>query len=160
MAEALDALAAERGARVVAVYAAQPAEADPSPFDRRWVAEGGVVVFPRVDGPGVLTFHRVDDPDALVPGFEDIREPAADTPTLPWEEVDLLVVPGVAFDDSGHRLGQGGGFYDRLLAREPRPFAVGLAYELQVVDRVPRDPHDMQVDAVITERRTLRFPRV
>ncbi|MGM0576812.1 MAG: 5-formyltetrahydrofolate cyclo-ligase [Myxococcota bacterium] len=160
MAARLDEVVLARGARVVAVYAAMGGEADPSAFDRRWVAEGGVVAFPRVVGPGAMDFRRVDDPDTLVAGYRGIREPPEDAPRVPWEDIDVLVVPGVAFDLQGHRLGQGGGFYDRMLATAPAPYAVGLAYELQVVDHVPRGEHDMQVDAVVTERRTLRFPRV
>jgi 5-formyltetrahydrofolate cyclo-ligase len=67
-----------------------------------------------------------------------------------------VLVPGVAFDDRGHRLGYGGGFYDRLLPLVPPTVArVAGAFEMQVVERVPTAPHDVGVDTIVTERRTL-----
>lgn len=71
--------------------------------------------------------------------------------------VDLAVVPGVAFDAEGGRLGRGGGFYDRLLgALPPTAIAIGVCFDRQVVERVPREPHDRRVHEVITDARRLR----
>jgi 5-formyltetrahydrofolate cyclo-ligase len=67
-------------------------------------------------------------------------------------EIDVLIVPGLAFDSSGGRLGQGGGFYDRLLARaDGGAMTVGVAFGLQILPDVPQGPTDQNVDAVITE---------
>ncbi len=73
-------------------------------------------------------------------------------------EVDLMVLPGIAFDISGHRIGYGAGYYDRLLEGEEhkRPFLAALAYELQMVDIIPVGGHDVKVDVIITESRVIR----
>ena len=77
------------------------------------------------------------------PGEEHIRP-------VPLEEVDLMVVPGIAFDRSGHRLGHGGGYYDRFLEKMPQPvFTVGLAFDFQIVDKLPTHTTDIPVDKVI-----------
>ena len=72
-------------------------------------------------------------------------------------EVDLMVLPGVAFDMSGHRLGYGAGYYDRLLEEEHlRPVLTALAFELQIVDQIPVAGHDVHVDIIVTEDRVIR----
>lgn len=72
-------------------------------------------------------------------------------------DVDLMVLPGVAFDKSGHRLGYGAGYYDRLLEdRHTRPFLAALAFELQIVDMIPVEGHDVKVDIIVTEERVIR----
>lgn len=101
-----------------------------------------------------LEFRAVEDPKALVTRRWELREPDPET-SLPvaLEEIDLLLVPGVAFTRSGRRLGRGGGFYDRLLA-DPELCAVsfGICFALQVVDNLPTEPHDRPVDRIVTER--------
>lgn len=113
-------------------------------------AAGKQTVYPRMCGDH-LEFVPVDALCDLVPGRMGVPEPH-DGPELALSEVDLMVVPGVGFDLSGHRLGYGRGFYDRLLGDlEQRPLLVGLAFEQQVVARLPRDPHDVHVDLLVTE---------
>lgn len=87
-------------------------------------------------------------------GKMGVREPA----TPDWvDAVDVIIVPGLAFDPSGARLGHGGGYYDRILAGLGRePARVGVAFDFQVVDLVPADGRDERVDAVVTEKRSLR----
>ena len=93
----------------------------------------------------------------FVPGRFGIPEPEGGSP-VSLSELDLMVVPGVGFDLHGHRLGYGRGYYDRVLAGESRrPTLVGLCFEQQVVDRLPRDPHDVCVDLLITEQHSWRF---
>jgi len=153
----LRALADELGARVVAVYAAAGSEADPAPFAAAWRAAGGVTVYPRVVPPDALELVVVSSEEDLTPGYRGILEPVPAAPCVAVAELDLIVVPGVAFTADGHRLGQGGGFYDRLLADpERRAPAVGLAFGAQVVARVPLDPHDVVLDAIVTEAGVLR----
>jgi 5-formyltetrahydrofolate cyclo-ligase len=98
----------------------------------------------------------------LAPGAFDVPEPKPEyrRPVSP-RECDLIVVPGIAFDLHGHRLGFGGGYYDRLLReiaslRLGIPF-VGLAYELQVLDSLPHTGHDVAVHILVTEGRVRRF---
>lgn len=73
----------------------------------------------------------------------------------PGVQADLFIVPGVAFDRSGNRLGRGGGFYDRLLAHS-QAAKIGLAFEIQIIDKVPSAAYDVQMDMVITERSTYK----
>lgn len=155
MAARLLALADERAARTVAVYAAVGREADPREAAAAWLAAGLTVAWPRVVGTA-LRFHRAAGLDALEAGYRGILEPRPQAPLVPLEAIDLLVVPGVAFDRRGGRLGQGGGFYDRLLAAPARrALAVGLGYAVQLMDEVPTEAHDQRLDAVITERELL-----
>lgn len=92
--------------------------------------------------------------DDLVPGYRGIREPARKEPA---SEVDAAIVPGVAFDERGGRLGYGGGFFDRFLeSLDPGVPVVGVCFDAQIVEEVPREPHDRAVDLVVTERRVIR----
>ena len=93
----------------------------------------------------------------LVPGPARALEPPASSPSLPLDAIDLIVVPGVAFDARGGRLGRGRGHYDATLARlRPGTARVGLCFDEQVVDRVPVEPHDVPLDVVVTGSRVLR----
>lgn len=116
---------------------------------------GKQTVYPRMCGDH-LEFVRVEALSELVPGRMGVLEPL-NGPELDLSELDLMVLPGVGFDLQGHRLGYGRGFYDRLLGDlKQRPLLVGLAFEQQVVERLPRDPHDVHVDLLVTERRVWR----
>ena len=107
--------------------------------------DGKRVCFPRVVGTE-LSLHAVTGWHALAPGAFGIQEPAAADPEVAAREVDVAVVPGLAFDDEGHRLGQGGGFYDRLLPR--LPLAWGVCFDAQRVPALPREAHDVHVARV------------
>ncbi len=90
--------------------------------------------------------------EPLEPGFSGLLEPPFAQHFTP--PVQLLLVPGLAFDDRGYRVGYGGGFYDALLEHVSQEMLVmGLGFELQIVDRVPEDPQDMPVDWLCTEKR-------
>lgn len=109
---------------------------------------GKRVLFPRVDEGG-LALHEAQGWHDLRPGAFGIPEPAASQPQAGPDEVDLAVVPGLAWDDDGRRLGRGGGHYDRLLARlEGASWGVG--FDVQRVERVPMETHDRGVDQVWT----------
>jgi 5-formyltetrahydrofolate cyclo-ligase len=95
---------------------------------------------------------------STVPSGYGPRVPAVLAP-VPVHRVDLVTVPGLAFDLEGHRLGYGGGHYDRLLHRlRDDALKVGVGFDVQVVDEVPHDAGDERVDLVITDRRTMRAP--
>lgn len=143
-----------RRARTVLLYAASRAEADPAGLLPHLHVRGIRTLYPRVRDDH-LELIAVDDLTSLQAGYRGIAEPAG-AATGP-SAVDLAVVPGVAFDPAGGRLGQGGGHYDRLLAAIPRAaLRVGVCFACQVVPRVPREPHDAPVDVVVTERVTHR----
>ena len=109
-------------------------------------------------GESRLKISRIDDPETqLVPGYCDIPEPLADLPEADLAEADLIIVPGLAFDQRGFRLGRGGGYYDRLLSLASHdPFTVGLAYEVQIVPEVPRIATDRPVRTIMTQERVIR----
>ena len=94
----------------------------------------------------------VHSPADLSPGRFNVLEPKAGCPSVPLNQLDLVFVPGVAFDFNGRRLGRGKGFYDRLLA-EVRGYKCGVAFEVQVIAAVPEEPHDVRVDSILTPAR-------
>ena len=134
---------------VVGGYHALPEEADPALLLERLVELGCHIAFPRVTGKGLpLEFHRVPDGEVLAPGAFGIHEPMD---IWPRATPQLLLVPLLAFDATGHRLGYGGGFYDRTIALLKVP-TIGIAYAGQEVPTLPVDDHDMVLDTVLTER--------
>lgn len=148
------------GARGVLAYAATSEELDPAPLVAALRARGARVAYPRVAGPGALTLHWCDDESALAPGYCGIAEPSASAAEALPGDLDLVLVPGAAFDPACGRLGMGGGFYDRLLPQlPPGALAVGLAFDEQMVDRVPSEPHDVRLSAVFTPTRTILPPQ-
>ena len=133
---------------IVGGYHALPDEADPALLLEKLVELGCHIAFPRVVGKGAaLEFHRVPDGEVLAPGAFGIHEPMDIWPRVVPQ---LLLVPLLAFDAQGHRLGYGGGFYDRTIALLKVP-AIGIAYAGQQVPALPADDHDMTLDAVLTE---------
>jgi 5-formyltetrahydrofolate cyclo-ligase len=91
------------------------------------------------------------------PGALGVREPVDGVPT-PIFDIDLVIVPGLGFDESGNRLGRGRGFYDRFLShREFRGVACGLAYEQQVLPEVPVDETDFLMDMLVTDQKVRRY---
>lgn len=148
-------------ARAVLAYASFGSEIDLDPALRALIREGVGVFLPRVEG-SELAVARVRDLEAdLVPGWRGVREPRASDrrPARP-DRVHAALVPGVAFDRHGHRLGYGGGHFDRLLARlVPGTAKIGVAFSVQLVDAVPALPHDVAMDVILTEEGPHRPPR-
>jgi 5-formyltetrahydrofolate cyclo-ligase len=139
---------------IVGGYHALPDEADPVLLLERLVDLGCHIAFPRVTGKGLpLEFHRVPDGEVLAPGAFGIHEPMD---IWPRATPQLLLVPLLAFDAQGHRLGYGGGFYDRTIALLKVP-AIGIAYAGQEVPALPADDHDMVLDGVLTENGLTRL---
>ena len=141
------------------------------PFRSEWNAmlvvaraleAGKIVVAPRVDVPTRMlrAYRIVDAARDIEQGYRGIPEPRAVCPEFALDRVDWVLVPGVAFDACGRRLGYGGGYYDRLLpfVAKTAPRIAG-AFDMQVVDDVPMAPHDLAVDVVVTEQRTLACPK-
>lgn len=110
---------------------------------------------------GLLLSELKDYDSELIPGYCGILE-------HPWKflrprmllDVDLAILPGIGFDTNGTRLGYGGGYYDRLLKEIHRDlYLVALAYELQIVDYIPAESHDVKIDKIITEERTIEVSK-
>ncbi len=159
--ERLFATAEFRSAASVAFYASWKSEVATHEAIRRALAEGKRVWLPKVaTAPRRLLLAPISDPDReLRPGAYGILEPPPERAVeVVQAQVDLVVVPGVAFGEHGERLGYGQGYYDRLLAQLPdRVVTVGLAFEVQVFPCLPQDPHDVPVQLIITEERILRY---
>jgi 5-formyltetrahydrofolate cyclo-ligase len=136
-------------ARVVAAYAPLPGEPDLRPLD--WV-EKKTVLLPRVDGDD-LVFHAVSEASQLKPGAFGVLEPdPAKCPAFNPREAEIIFVPGLAFTTEGIRLGRGRGFYDRLLAAlPPEILRVGVCFPDQIVADIPHEPHDKEVDVVLSQ---------
>jgi 5-formyltetrahydrofolate cyclo-ligase len=161
IARRLDEVPELAAARSVLGFAATPTEAGVDAWLAARIARGDRVWLPWVDGDA-LRLGQVHDLAALVPGWRGLREPPHDAgdPGADPVVVEAAVVPGVAFDHRGGRLGQGGGHVDRLLAAlGPGVPVVGVAFEVQLLGPpgVPREDHDRPVDLVVTEDRTLRM---
>jgi 5-formyltetrahydrofolate cyclo-ligase len=159
IAERVEQVPAVREARTLALYAPLGTEVDSGEIARRATARGARVVYPRtVRGDRRLAFARADARE-LVRGPLGALEPPAGAPDVALEEIDCVLIPGVAFSAGGLRLGRGGGYYDATLARMPRAIRVGVAFDAQIVPDLPREPHDVPLDAIVTEARVLLFPR-
>ena len=131
----------------VAGYWPLGTEIDPRPLLRTLHARGHAILLPQTPPRGQpLTFRRWQPGAAMLPGRFGTLHPDG-----PLARPDLLLVPLLAFDARCHRLGYGGGYYDRTIAALPGIRTIGLAYALQEVPHVPTLPHDQPLDAIATE---------
>lgn len=151
-------LSAYGRAKRVALFLSFGDEIDTWPLlEATWRA-GKVALAPRVDRRSRrLRWGEVASKDDLEPGgYQGIMEPVR---TLPDDGVrpDLVVVPGVAFDEAGYRIGYGAGYYDRCLAEWPTVPRIGFAFEGQRIHRVPRESHDVPVHGLVTEAGVICF---
>lgn len=143
-----------RDADTVLAYAATAVEADPRVAVRALAQAGVRVLLPRVVGDGLEL--AAAGREGLVLGAFGVLEPVG--PPVAPTVVDVAIVPGIAFDRTGGRLGQGGGHYDRLLPDlRVDALRIGFAFSAQMAVRVPREPHDELVDVVVTERAVHRM---
>jgi 5-formyltetrahydrofolate cyclo-ligase len=140
----------------VALYAPLPDEVELDPFDAWLRTRGWRLVYPRLEGDA-LSMHEVrgasDLRAAVVAGW---RAPGPDAPLVEVHRLDVVMVPGVLFDREGRRLGRGGGHYDRFLVRlRPSTLSIGLCFAEMLVSRLPHEPHDVPVRAIVTDREQL-----
>lgn len=147
-------MAGERfgSARSIGIYHAFGSEVRTDAIIRAVIKDGRKVSLPRIDGEK-MSFYRFSDSKNLVKGKFGILEPPPDEET---NDLDLLIVPGVAFDRAGFRLGYGKAYYDRFLTQSPT-YSIGLAFSFQVLDNIPRLDHDRRVDAIATENEFFSF---
>lgn len=144
-------------AAVVGLYAAFDDELDTRPLAEGLRARGIAVAYPRIVPPARdLVFHVVPGADALEPGPFGIAQPPAHAAVVRLDQLAILIVPGLAFDDRGGRLGWGKGYYDATLAHDMRPLCVGYGHACQLVPDVPRAGHDVFMDLVITDTGVIR----
>jgi 5-formyltetrahydrofolate cyclo-ligase len=128
-------------------------EPDLLPLLRLAAGAGKAVCVPRWDpASGTYEAAQLPEREGLQPGPYGVLEPCAFLPSLALERLDLILVPGLAFDRHGWRLGRGRGFYDRLLRQAVSARRWGVAFDLQIVESVPNEPHDVNVHILVTPR--------
>ncbi len=145
-------------AKTVLLFASFRSEINTFPLMEHILKEGKGLLLPRVNNETKsLELYLINSLDELIKGYMGIMEPdpemarRADT-----EDIDLVVLPGAAFDERGGRIGYGGGYYDRLIASlQCSPHLIAIAYEEQIVEHVPLEEHDQRVRAIITDRRVI-----
>jgi 5-formyltetrahydrofolate cyclo-ligase len=153
----LEQLDAWQRARRVLLYFATPEEIDLNGLFGE--SSGKEWCLPRCAPNRTLTIHPVntDQRDGLVTSRFGVREPRRESPQVAPDTIDLVIVPALAFDERGYRLGYGGGYYDRFLPRlHPDCVTVGLTLDALIVPILPTEPHDAPVQIVITESRVIR----
>lgn len=140
-------LARFREALTVLLYWSMDDEVQTHDFVERWYSSK-CILLPCVEGDD-LVLRQYTGPECLKAGEQfGIGEPTGPVFT-DMEKVEMIVVPGVAFDKRGNRMGRGRGFYDRLLKRTPNAYKVGVAFDFQMVESVPVEPFDVAMDEVI-----------
>lgn len=144
-------------AECIALYAAAHNEIDTALIVQTAFSAGKRVLYPAVCGHH-LVLRQVEGLEQLSQGSFGILEPCSTGVDHQADEADLIVVPGVAFDRNGHRIGYGKGFYDRFLQHPGRTAAlVGLCHDFQLIDgKIPADQHDIRMEIIVTERRTIQ----
>lgn len=149
-------------ASTVMLYLPVGSEVDLTCLALRCFQDGKTVCAPRLDWQArhmtAVEIRGLDD--RFEQRHHGVREPVGSP--LPVDEIDLILVPGLGFDASGRRLGRGGGFYDRFLShpltRERGARVCGVCHDIQIVDAVPSEPHDVVMDVVVTDRRMICAP--
>lgn len=137
-----------RCAEVVALYCALPDEPPTERVIARWLELGKRVVVPRVEGDEMRFFRY--DPTTQIVGSFGIEEPGNGAVLCAPSEIELMVVPGVAFTATGDRMGRGRGYYDKYLSQSDfRGYTIGVGYAHQLVDSLPVEEHDRRLDKVV-----------
>ena len=157
IAERLFAMPAYKEARKVYCYASIRDEVSTKKILEQTLRNGKRLSVPRVEGKRRMEFNVIRSILDLSPGFCDIPEPGPWCSEAPLPgEGSIVILPGSAFDRKGNRIGYGGGYYDSYLEHCNKCIKVGLAYDLQCVEEIITDPHDVQVDYIITEKEIIQ----
>ena len=136
-----------RNAATIYFYLPYNQEVRTIPMIQQALADGKRVAVPKCYGDE-MRFLYIDSLEGIAPGYCGIPEPIADGPVAD-DPTALVLMPGLAFDPEGHRIGYGGGFYDKFLEAEPNHPRVALCYDFQMFDHLDVDSHDIPVDQVI-----------
>lgn len=145
-----------RSARTVMAYAAVRGELSLERVMEDIRASGRRLALPRCGEGGEMDACLVTERRQLRQGAYGIWEPDESCPVVPPEEIDLMLIPGTAFDRAGGRIGQGGGYYDRYII-QTRAVRVGICHGFALVNHIPTEKHDVRMDAVVTPEETLIF---
>lgn len=134
-----------QSAHNVMLYASLPDEVQTLDFLEKWRREKNIIL-PVVDGDDIIP-TALEDGISLEKGSFNIPEPQNNPYTKGF---DLIVIPGMAFDRQGNRLGRGKGYYDRFLAAHQDVYTIGICFDFQLIETIPSEPHDRKVNKVIT----------
>ena len=145
-------------AGVIFVFASFRTEVDTSEMIKSSLSSGKRVLLPKVDKDRhELLLYEIRDFGELAPGYIGIPEPPVSEKQMNINDADIVIIPGAGFDASGNRIGYGGGYYDRLLSGLQKDIPViAPAYEEQIEDCIPSEPHDIRVQLIVTDRRVIR----
>ena len=150
------AMPAFQNSQTVMLYMALPQEAQTAAILAESRYQGKRVTVPVVKPCGLVAAELPTGQLQFQPGPFDIPEPAVSTAIIPPEDINCVMVPGIAFDRRGARLGFGKGYYDRFLCRLPATtYVCGLAFSVQIVQHVPDLPHDVRMQSLVTEQGVL-----
>ncbi|USB34047.1 5-formyltetrahydrofolate cyclo-ligase [Paenibacillus sp. YPG26] len=158
----------EDGRLTVFVYLAFRDEPATLPLIRSCWSRGDRILVPRITGPESFALHELDGEEGVAAGSWGIPEPAEHLPQ--WEpdqyaRIDLVIVPGLAYDLAGGRIGFGGGYYDRFMeqlgrqrreARKPMPLLAALAFREQIISGIPMEEHDFRLNLLFTSAGVIR----
>jgi 5-formyltetrahydrofolate cyclo-ligase len=136
-------------ARTLLLYSALPDEVQTQPLLDELLSQGKTILLPRVVSDTNMELRRYTGPQDLQPGAYHIMEPTGQLFT-DYKQIDIAIIPGMAFDREGHRLGRGKGYYDRFLRKLGKVTKVGVCYDFQIQDNLPWSWHDVRMDKVIT----------
>ncbi|NOY65284.1 MAG: 5-formyltetrahydrofolate cyclo-ligase [Nitrospirae bacterium] len=145
-------------AGTIMLFASFRTEVNTFPIIEKALQRGKKVALPRVNkSEGILELYYIESMEQLETGYMGIKEPITAPERIALvEDMEVIVLPGVAFDEKGGRIGYGGGYYDRLLdSLKKVPLLVAIAYEEQIVDEIPLEQHDKRVQVIITDKRII-----
>jgi len=148
-------------ARIIFFFASFRSEVSTIPQIEESLKVGKRIVLPRVDKErNQLSLYEIKDISEISLGYMGIPEPeTSEERQREINDVDMVVMPGAAFDQSGNRLGYGGSYYDKLLSRLRKKIPlIAIAYDEQIQDFIPTEPHDIPVHMIVTDKRTIRCP--
>lgn len=137
-----------RDAATVMLYYPLPDEVDIRMLIGELVGQGRTILLPRVTGDATMELRRYSGEGDLCKGAFGIMEPVGEVFT-DYDNIDVAVIPAMAYDADGHRLGRGRGYYDRFLAAVPSIYKIGVCFDFQRVPEVPVDTFDVSVDIVV-----------
>lgn len=149
-----------QAAEYIMLYMAMKDEVQLDALIEQALKESKKVAIPLVTGTGLMEAVELSNMDDLVPdkyGIKTVRKEKRKF--IAPAKFDLIIVPGVAFDKAGHRLGMGGGFYDRFMLRASKAVRAALAYDCQLIADVPAQAHDLTVDYIITEKQNIALTK-
>lgn len=138
-------------ARTILLYHSLPDEVQTISLLSALHSDNKLILLPKIIGGGLLELRIYSGEDSLTQGQYNIMEPTGEL-FSDYKQIDVAIVPGMAFDKEGHRLGRGKGYYDRLLPLLSNAYKIGICFPFQLVEKVPTTVHDINVDEVITVR--------